>query len=303
MDPRAHRSTASGRCTRTGCRRSASSRRSASIGCCCSRPRRVHDGRSEDDRVIGVTYESGSLPSAPPPYPCGRTGSRLGGRRRWSDAGRGAALLPRQCRAVNRRGATPLHYAVGGVPGSTRWDPDAQAATIELLVEAGGDREAADKSGVAPLHVAVRSRCASAVQSLLVSGADPRRKNKSGSTPLHLAVQTTGRGGSGSAAAKEAAGRDRPSAHRSRCTSNRPERARQDRRTVRSRCCACRTPALARTRTRIRIRIRTRTTRRTAAGDGRCASTPTAATRHATWPRKSDAWPIWHPAVARRTAA
>ena len=106
-------------------------------------------------------------------------------------------------RAVNRRGATPLHYAVGGAPGSTRWDPDAQAATIDRLIEAGADPEAADKSGVCPLHVAVRSRCAPAVRALLVGGADPRRKNKSGSTPLHLAVQTTGRGGSGSGAAKE----------------------------------------------------------------------------------------------------
>ena len=106
-------------------------------------------------------------------------------------------------KALNRRGATPLHYAVGGVPGSQRWNPAAQAATIGFLITAGADPEAADKSGVAPLHVAVRSRCAAAVQALLVGGVDPRRKNKSGSTPLHLAVQTTGRGGSGSTAAKE----------------------------------------------------------------------------------------------------
>ncbi len=106
-------------------------------------------------------------------------------------------------RAVNRRGATPLHYAATGGPGSTHWDPEAQAATIALLVHAGGDPEAADKSGVRPLHVAVRSRCAAAVQTLLGHGVDARRKNASGSTPLHLAVQATGRGGSGSVQSKE----------------------------------------------------------------------------------------------------
>jgi len=106
-------------------------------------------------------------------------------------------------RAVNRRGATPLHYAATGGPGSTHWNPNAQAATIELLIHAGGDPEAADKSGVCPLHVAVRSRCAAAVQTLLAHGANARRRNANGSTPLHLAVQATGRGGSGGAQSKE----------------------------------------------------------------------------------------------------
>jgi ankyrin repeat protein len=36
-----------------------------------------------------------------------------------------------------------------------------------------------------------------------MNGADARRRNGNGSTPLHLAVQSTGRGGSGSAAARE----------------------------------------------------------------------------------------------------
>jgi hypothetical protein len=40
------------------------------------------------------------------------------------------------------------------------------------------------------------------VEALLEVGADPRRKNGNGSTPLDLASQTTGRGGSGSEAAK-----------------------------------------------------------------------------------------------------
>jgi len=66
------------------------------------------------------------------------------------------------------------------------------------LIEAGADPNSADKSGVAPLHRAVRTRCAAAVKALLANGADPIRQNKTGSTPLHLAVQTTGRGGTGS---------------------------------------------------------------------------------------------------------
>ena len=101
-------------------------------------------------------------------------------------------------RASNRRGAQPLHYAVDGVPGSGRWNPRAQAATISYLVEMGADPNATDRSGVTPLHRAVRTRCAAAVRALLDGGADPRRKNKNGSTPIKLATQHTGRGGSGS---------------------------------------------------------------------------------------------------------
>jgi ankyrin repeat protein len=103
------------------------------------------------------------------------------------------------CRAKNRRGAQPLHYAAD----ANRWDPAAQAETIEYLLSAGADPDALDKSGVAPLHRAVRTRSLPAVRALLDGGANPRRPNKSGSTPLHLAVQTTGRGGSGSEHARQ----------------------------------------------------------------------------------------------------
>jgi Ankyrin repeats (3 copies)/Ankyrin repeat len=98
------------------------------------------------------------------------------------------------CRAKNRRGAEPLHYAAD----ANRSRPRAQAALIECLIKAGADPNAVDKSGVAPLHRAVRTRSLAAVRALLDGGAKPRQPNKSGSTPLHLAVQTTGRGGSGS---------------------------------------------------------------------------------------------------------
>jgi hypothetical protein len=105
-------------------------------------------------------------------------------------------------RARNRRGAAPLHYAADGGPGSPSWNPEAQAATIAVLIAAGADPDAIDNSGVAPLHRAVRTRCAGAVMALLQGGADIRHKNKRGSTPMRLATLTTGRGGSGSDEAK-----------------------------------------------------------------------------------------------------
>lgn len=120
-----------------------------------------------------------------------------------TDIARALVRLGANPRAANRRGATPLHYAATGGPTSAHWNPRAQAGVIALLIDAGADPDAIDKSAVAPLHVAARSRCAAAVRALLAHGANPRLKNGSGSTPLHLAVQTTGRGGSGSAAARD----------------------------------------------------------------------------------------------------
>ena len=105
--------------------------------------------------------------------------------------------------ARNRRGAQPLHYASDGQPASATWDPKAQANVIGFLIRAGADPNAIDKSGVTPLHRAVRTRCAAAVRVLLAHGADPNRTNGAGSTPLYLARYNTGRGGSGSTAARE----------------------------------------------------------------------------------------------------
>jgi hypothetical protein len=105
-------------------------------------------------------------------------------------------------RARNRRGTEPLHAAAVGMPGSRTWDAHAQAATIVCLIEAGADPNAVDKSGVTPLHRAVRTRCAAAVKVLLDHGADVQRRNKSGSTPMLLAIENTGRGGTGSPEAK-----------------------------------------------------------------------------------------------------
>src|SRR5437588_924597 len=103
------------------------------------------------------------------------------------------------CRAKNRRGAEPLHYAAD----ANHWDPTPQAETIEYLLSVGADPNALDSSGAAPLHRAVRTRSLPAVRALLDGGANLRAPNKAGSTPLHLAVQTTGRGGSGSQNARE----------------------------------------------------------------------------------------------------
>lgn len=104
--------------------------------------------------------------------------------------------------AKNRRGAEPLHSAAVGAPGSSNWNPRAQAATVALLIEAGADPDATDRSGVTPLHRAVRTRCGAAVRALLDGGADAGRKNNSGSTAMTLATLNTGRGGTGSPEAK-----------------------------------------------------------------------------------------------------
>jgi ankyrin repeat protein len=79
-------------------------------------------------------------------------------------------------RARRRRGAEPLHYAVDGMPGSLKWSPPAQAATVTRLIEAGADPNATNKSGVTPLHRAVRTRCSAAVKALLEGGADEARQ-------------------------------------------------------------------------------------------------------------------------------
>jgi len=108
--------------------------------------------------------------------------------------------------AGNHRQGRPLHYAADGYIIGPAWDAKRQVHTIRCLLDAGAHVNAQDKNGAAPLHRAVRARCAAAVQCLLEAGSDPTLKNKPGSTPFHLAVQNTGRGGSGSDLARAAQG-------------------------------------------------------------------------------------------------
>jgi len=104
----------------------------------------------------------------------------------------------------NHRQSGPLHYAADGYINGPDWNAKRQVQTIQCLLEAGAGIDAQDKNGATPLHRAVRTRCAAAVKFLLENGSNPTLKNKSGSTPFHLAVQDTGRGGSGSEAARTA---------------------------------------------------------------------------------------------------
>lgn len=105
--------------------------------------------------------------------------------------------------AVNRRRATPLHYACDGGPAAAGWDPQAQRRTVELLVSRGANLDASDKSGTTPILRAIRNRCADAVDALLAAGADPGSTNARGTSAITLATITTGKSGAGSDLAKQ----------------------------------------------------------------------------------------------------
>ena len=80
--------------------------------------------------------------------------------------------------ATNHRHSGPLHYAADGYITGPVWDAARQIRTIRCLLDAGADINAQDKNGAAPLHRAVRTRCAAAVNCLLEVGGDPTLKNK-----------------------------------------------------------------------------------------------------------------------------
>jgi ankyrin repeat protein len=102
--------------------------------------------------------------------------------------------------AVNRRGATALHYACDPRPASGAWDPAAQRRVIELLVSHAAAVDRPDRGGVTALHRAVRARSPAAVAALLSAGADPHAATtRVGSTALHLAVAPTGASGTAGA--------------------------------------------------------------------------------------------------------
>src|SRR5262245_49927223 len=102
--------------------------------------------------------------------------------------------------AVNRRGATALHYACDPRPSLATWNPAVQRRIIELLISRGAEVDRPDRGGVTPLHRGVRARSSAAVGALLAAGANPRAvTKKAGSTALHLAVAQTGAGGTADA--------------------------------------------------------------------------------------------------------
>jgi ankyrin repeat protein len=100
-------------------------------------------------------------------------------------------------KAVNRRGATPLHYVCDPRPRSKGlWSPEAQVRIIDRLVQAGAVVDLPDDGGATPLHRAVRARGVAAVQALLKHAPNvSARLRARGSTPLHLAVTGSGAGG------------------------------------------------------------------------------------------------------------
>ena len=77
---------------------------------------------------------------------------------------------------TNHRRSGPLHYAADGYVTGSCWDPKQQVKTIRTLLNAGADIEAQDKNGATPLHRAVRTRCAAAVECLLSAGASPKKQ-------------------------------------------------------------------------------------------------------------------------------
>lgn len=73
---------------------------------------------------------------------------------------------------------------------------------VRTLIDGGADVHARNRLGQQPLHRAVRTRCAAAVQALLECGGNAEQQTRSGSTPMLLATRNTGRGGTGPLAAK-----------------------------------------------------------------------------------------------------
>ncbi|MFI5952896.1 ankyrin repeat domain-containing protein [Cryptosporangium sp. NPDC051539] len=112
------------------------------------------------------------------------------------EAARALLALGASADAVNRRGATSLHYACDPRPSSPVWHPDAQRRVVRVLVDAGAVVDRPDRGGVTALHRAVRARSPAAVAALLAAGADPRAATSAGgSTALHLAVAGSGASG------------------------------------------------------------------------------------------------------------
>jgi len=75
-------------------------------------------------------------------------------------------------------GTTALHWAAA----------TGDMALLTFLLDAGAERNAADRGGETPLHMAVRMGETGAVRRLLDAGADVNAATKNGMTPLHHAA-------------------------------------------------------------------------------------------------------------------
>ena len=79
------------------------------------------------------------------------------------------------------RGYLPLHLAA----------LSGDAAVVQVLLQAGADRDARDNEGqgTTPLHVACQRNRTAVIRALLAAGADVNKVDMCGIAPLHLACK------------------------------------------------------------------------------------------------------------------
>ncbi|MDX9975268.1 MAG: ankyrin repeat domain-containing protein [FCB group bacterium] len=100
---------------------------------------------------------------------------------RWGEAETVSAILkqdPQAANRYNRRGKTPLHEAAG----------NGKEDTTALLIKAGADLKAPDKTGMTPLHITAMWDKPKQAEQLLDAGADINARDNFGDTPLHTAA-------------------------------------------------------------------------------------------------------------------
>ena len=108
------------------------------------------------------------------------------------------ALLRRgaEVNARSKAGRTALHCAIRALTAARAQPhyPDVYkriASTLEVLLAAGANGDAADASGDTPVHLAARG-LPDILQTLLERGADANARNVWGDTPLHVAAAAAG---------------------------------------------------------------------------------------------------------------